>query len=315
MGSALFKTLEEQGQEIERGGGETMVAYPEAFAIVGLDISAEDLLALYPDEGKQHTRARAIILGIRDKTRVRKPPDRAFVATFRKGTEEPITLANLGPDHTGHVWIVVAKGRNRTMAQRAWNEANPRATWKILGFLKPFIHNDAAGIDAELEALESNAVSNVFVAEVPSTKADRAVMLAAKNRSNSDIAISIGVRGAQEVIYLLTLAECHDDVKTAVDDGLLTLVQAGDLAKHPHEEQARRVARLRAGPSRAAKNEAAAPREKARPAKYMLALAPKLPDRIYTQKEVQALVLHLGGNPKALDGHPELLAMAKGGEP
>lgn len=266
MGSDLFTALREQGSNIRRGGGEIAVGPPEDFIIIGRDFTAEKLSALYPDESAAHERARRIIAGIRDRTRTANDPPASFIASLRNGQEEPGKVANLGPDKRGKVRIVVVVGRQRNMGLRVWNRDNPARRWDFSGLVAPLKHNSKAGIDAELDAILSNAASNVFVAMPESGRADHAAMLAAKEMAHADIATAIGARDADHVRMLLDLAECCEAVHESVDSGRVPLSACADLKKHSHEEQARRVARRQAGPSRAAKNGAAQARAKSLPA-------------------------------------------------
>lgn len=312
MGSELFTALKLQKQDIERGGGESMVAPPEAFAIIGVDTTAENLTALYPEEdSKAHARARAIIAGIRDKTRTAKPPPAAFVATLRCGVRQAITLANLGPDRKGRIWIVVALGRQRTLGLRLWNAANPEQTHRLRGMLEPFAHNAKAGVDAELEALEANAASNVFVAMPESGKADHATMLAAKGKPIADIAITIGARDAEHVGLLLELAKCEPCVQDAIDSGKVAIGMAAIYSALAPEEQDRRLKRATAKGGKKGKSEAAPARAKTRPAPILASIERTVRASLATPivdpsvKDTDLLLL----------GYVEALRVAQGGDP
>lgn len=266
MGSEVFVTLKSQGRKLSRGGAETIVGPPEEFTVIGADITAEKLSALYPDESKAHARARAIIRGVVDRTRTKGPPPDWYVATFVGGVEEPPSAANLGPDKKGRIWFPIVKGRQRTMGLREWNRKNPKEAHDLTCFLAPLKHNDAAGIDAELDALESNTVSNAFVAMPDSGKADHAARLKAKGRSVAEIVGRVGARDAAHVAQLLALAECCEKVQNEVDAGHVLLADALVLCKLTPVEQVRRVARKQAGNGKAAKDASAPPRAKTKPA-------------------------------------------------
>lgn len=314
MGSELFTTLKEQGRPIKRGGGESAEAFPEEFTVVGVDISAEALCALYPDKGKMHARARAIVLGVRDKTRTAKAPTPAFVSTLRRGVRQTISLANLGPDTNGRIWIVVVIGRKRTLGLRIWNEANPEKRHEIKGMLEPLVHNSKAGIDAELEALEANAESNVFEAMEESSKADHALMLSAKGRAPEDIVITIGARNVEHVGLLLLLAECCDEVKEAVDAGRIGIAEVADLAKHKHDVQRQRILRRLAGPNRANKDAASPPRPKARSAKTLEAMEAEVWQRTGGTTSYETADRDAAIALARLEGAAAGLAYARGGE-
>ncbi len=266
MGSEVFVALKAQGRNLTRGGAETIVGPPDEFTIIGVDITVEKLSALYPDESKAHVRARAIIRGTVDRTRTKGPPPDWYVATFVNGVEENPSCANLGPDKKGRIWFPIVKGRQRTMGLREWNKRNPKATHDLTCFLAPLKHNDAAGIDAELDALEANTVSNAFVAMPDSGKADHAARLKAKGRSVAQIVGLVGARNAEHVGHLLALAECCEKVQAEVDGGRVLIAECLVLCKLKPEEQERRVARKTAGNGKAAKDGAAPARAKTKPA-------------------------------------------------
>lgn len=266
MGSEVFVTLKSQGRKLSRGGAETIVGAPEEFTIIGSDISAEKLSALYPDESKAHERARAIIRGVVDRTRTKGPPPDWFVASLSGGVTQFPTVANLGPDRKGRIWFPMVIGRQRNGGLREWNRRNPGNAHELTCVIAPLKHNDKAGIDAELDALEANAESNVFVAMPDSGKADHAARLKSKGKADADIAGRIGARDAEHVKQLLALAECCEKVQAEVDAGHVLLADALVLCKLTPEEQARRVARKQAGNGKAAKDASAPPRAKTKPA-------------------------------------------------
>lgn len=269
MSSGQFEGLEELG--IQRGGGaEPCHGPPEAFSIIGLDVSAEKLVSLYPETkgkiGEAHLRAVALIKGVRDRTRTTNPPPPEFVAAVgAAGIVQRILVANLGPDKKGKPWVITVAGRQRNWATRLHNEkAVPSDVREVIAELRGFPNR--AGIDAELTALETNAASNVFVAMSQSQMADHAVMLREKGISPANIAIRVGAKNADHVGLLFALAECGPEVQAVVDADKIPLAECPTLAKLGSEEQARRVLRKTAGPTKKEKDAAAPPRPKSMPA-------------------------------------------------
>jgi hypothetical protein len=252
---------------VRGGGGEFCHGDPRAFTILGLDIEAEKLVALYSETeghlGDMHRRAVAIIKGVCDRTRTVEPPPAEFIRSLGEGVEDAIIVANLGPDKKGKDWVVVVAGRQRTWGLRLWNEKVPAVErLEIPAEIRAF--RNRAGIDAELTALSTNATSNVFVAMRPSQLADHAIMLREKKLTPGNIAIKIGAKDADHVALLCALGDCAPGVQRAVDAMRLPLSACAHLVKLPIGEQERRVARQLAGKSPSAKNKAAPVRAKTR---------------------------------------------------
>lgn len=303
MSSQQVDQLKDVG--FRRAGEEGISAPPEAYTIVGLDVSAEKLTALYPAtsgrEGAAHGRARAIIKGVRDHTRVVDAPPPAFVASLSIGVQEPVAVANLGPDKNGKVWVLVCRGRQRTMGLRALNKTlPPQSRLELPGRIKAF--PNTKDIDAELTALEANAASNVFVAMRPSQSAAHATALAERGLAPANIAIRVGARDAEHVDLLLMLAKCVPEVQAAVDRDEIALAKVKTLHKLDPDEQVRRVTRQAAGANRNAQNAAAAPRAKTRPARVLVSLADTFRDSGHIAMPARDVVL-------------DVLAYAAGGEP
>lgn len=315
MGSSQFEGLEKIG--IQRGGGaEPCHGPPGAFTVIGLDISAERLISLYPETngklGEAHMRAVALIRGVRDRTRTSKPPPPEFVAAVgAAGVVQRILVANLGPDKKGKPWVITVAGRQRNWATRLHNEkADPADVREVIAELRGFPNR--AGIDAELAALETNAASNVFVAMSQSQMADHAVMLREKGIAPANIAIRVGAKNASHVALLFALAECGPEVQAAADADEIALAECVALAKLDLEEQARRVLRKKAGPTKKEKDAAAPPRPKTPPAARIVALrdafTKTVPQASFSRAEVLALLAFLTGQANALDAHEALKA-------
>jgi hypothetical protein len=284
MSSSQFDGLEALG--IKRGGGaEPCCGPPEAFTILGLDITPERLAERYPDtSGKlaaAHERARKLIRGVRDRTRsdANDPPPDGFVAAVgAAGIVQRIIIANLGPDKKGKSWALIVAGRQRDWGARIWNKkAGPTEQIEMLAELRGF--KNSATIDAELTTLDLNSASNVFVAMRPSQMADHAAMHSEAGRSDATIALRIGARDAEHVRLLLSLSKCSPEVQRQVDDNVLPLADCVNLALQAPEEQDRRVIRKTTGrgkngkAAREAKDAAAPPRVHAVPAKILGAVA------------------------------------------
>jgi hypothetical protein len=277
MGSELFQTLKDQKRKIGRGGAETLVGPPEEFIVIGVDVDADALCKKYPnpDTSKAHARAQAIIRGVVDRTRTKGPPPDWFVQSLAGGVRQFPTVANLGPDSKGRIWIVHVVGRQRNTGLRIWNKKHPDDTHDLTCVLAPLKHNDKAGIDAELDALEANAESNVFVAMAPSSLGDHAARLKAKGKSDAYIAGRIGARDAEHVRQLVALSECCEAVQQEVDAGRVALAACVALSKLAPEEQERRVKRTAAasanggGRAQAARDAVAPPRRRSVNAKVL----------------------------------------------
>jgi ParB family chromosome partitioning protein len=296
-------------------------ALPSDFCIVGgsgpNDRTAEQLLKLYPDDSANHRRARGIILGARDRLRVANPPPAAFVAACRNGLTQDVGTADLREDKNGRRWVVVVVGRQRVQARRILDAEGakrkpPAAPLSIFCIMSSFVGKD---FDAELAALEANCRSNCFVAEPPSTIADKARMLSEKGVADGDIALTIGALAAH-VPYLIALSKCEEAVQRAVDAGKVPLADCVRLSKLPAAEQVRLMDRKSAGRGRAAKDAAAAPRAKMMPAPRVVGLGKWLAasSDTWTGAEVGALLRRLAGDATALDGFARMRARLESAE-
>lgn len=267
-------------------------ALPSDFTIIGgsgpNDRTAEQLAKLYPDDSANHRRARAIILGARDRLRVAQPPPAAFVASCRNGLTQDVGTADLREDKNGRRWVVVIVGRQRVQARRIIDAEGakakpPEPALSIFCIMSSFVGRD---FDAELAALEANCRSNCFVAEPPSVLADKARMLSEKGMAHGDIATRIGASGgAEHVGFLVALSACDERTWPAFDAGKLPLAYALTLYKLPAEEQAQRVARKLAGSGKAAKDGAAAPRAKTKPAPVLEAIEAEARKAVATKRK------------------------------
>lgn len=331
MGSEGFVALEALGVR-RRSAGEESEGPPESYTIVGLDVSAERLLESYPDATSKgdrtgHPRARAIIAGVRDQTRVAEPPPEWFVESVGHKQEEPIVVANLGPDRGGKTWLVVVRGRQRTMALREWNSRQkPENRRNLFARIEGLRHT--AAINAELGALLSNVASNTHVAMRLSQKADHALMMRERGVPNASVAVHLGIADAAQVAHLLTLADCAAEVKEAVDAGRLALAEVSGYVKLDHDEQRRRVLRATAAGKgangkgdREARDAAAPARQKATARSVVeraVATVGATPERAYNHREVVALLNWAIGVPDDLcddlvgDDVRELVTAAQG---
>lgn len=285
--------------------------YPTKYTVIGVDTDAAVLIKRYA--GTKNAQYAADIIGaVVQKYRTAKPPPRYFVNSLTGGVNEPVVLCDLGPDAKGKSWAVVVDGRQRVLGLRIVNEENVAARpalprLMLAGVFRAFAHKGAG-----LAAAMVKAVSNVHVAMTPSQRADDAVDLNGRGVGLADIATAVGARDVAEVNLLLVLADCHEDVKVAVDTGKIGLAAVADLSKHKPEEQARRVARKDAGPGRAGKDAAAPPRVKAlaRPvAEAMAEQLTKTRDFAGNGADVAALVRYVLGDREQANGRPWLVTL------
>lgn len=314
MSSTQFEGLKD-ALGIERGGGaEPCHGPPEAFTIVGLDKTAEQLLALYPETagkiGEAHERARKLINGVRDRTRaddIEPPPE--FVASIgAEGIVQRIVCANLGPDKKGKPWVLTVAGRKRNCGARRWNKAHPADAVEMLAEMRGFTNK--SGLDAELAALDINSASNIFVAMRPSQMADHAAMHNEAKRPLGVIALKIGAKSPEHVTLLLALAKCEKCFQDAVDADKMALSLAPTYAALTPEEQVRRVGRVLAGKGNAAKNEAAPARAKTRPAPVLASIErtvrASIPDNIGQDRNPDV---------ERMQAYADGLRVARGGDP
>jgi hypothetical protein len=309
--------------------------YPDKYTVIGVDIDAAALIKRYVGtKGAQY--AADVIGAVVQKHRTAGPPPPRFVRSLIGGVNEPVILCDLGADAKGKSWAVVVDGRQRVLGLRLVNESNDAAKpklprLKLAGVFRAFAHS-GAGLAASLV----KCVSNVHVSRTHSQRADDAVDLDGRGVGYDDIATAVDARDVAEVAILLSLAGCAPEVQAAVDAGQVALADVAELAKHDHAEQARRVARKTAGPSRAAKTDAAPARNyRLRPAQ-VAALVTNLGqarhtyddaealeivergERLFTASQVARLVRRVAGEQAAIDGDADLQALlgaddAKGG--
>lgn len=296
--------------------GERFKAYPNDYVIVDgsgpNDLSASALLVLYPDDSADHRRARGIILGARDRLRVAKPPPCEFVESCRNGLTQDVGVADLRKDKNGKTHVVILVGRQRIMSRRILDIEGaamkpPEPPMAVICTFSAFIGKD---FDAELAALEANCMSNCFVAEPPSVKASRAAALTLKGKEPGYIALRIGANGAEHVDLLLGLAACHESVWDAVDANKVALAQARILRTLAPEEQKRRMDRVMAGPSKAAKEAAGPTRPKAKARPVVESVIAEL-RRTGHHAEAHLLAWALGGPVPILGAHRDAIDSAE----
>lgn len=288
--------------------------YPDKYTVVGVDIDADKLIARYKgSRGEKY--AADVVRAVVQKYRTAGDPPEYFVRSLTGGVNEPIILTDLGPDAKGKSWAVVVDGRQRALGLRIVNERNvalrPALPRLQLSAVFRAFRREGAGLAAALVKV----TSNVRVARTFTQRAEDAMDLYARGVSPDDIAPLVEAKDATEVALLVWLHECAVEVKDAVDGGKLALAEVAALAKHSHEEQARRVARATAAPKgengKAAKgkrNAAAPPRPKSKPRAHVLSLADRLDSndehrlrgRMFTGSEVAALLRYVANEDGAL---------------
>lgn len=307
--------------------GEGGQAPPEAYTIVGVDISAEDLKGRY-----KGTRREAFVCSIIDaavqRQRTKGPPPAGFVNTLRGGVNTPILVCDLNRDGTkdakdeegkkcGRNWVIVIEGRQRTMGLRQINAENTGAPKLGLRCIYQSFPSEGAGLAAALVKIASGA----RVARTFSQRAEDATDLDNRSVAHADIAPLVEARDEEEVKMLLCLAKCIPEVQESVDAGVTPLALCKVLCAQSETEQARRVARKTSGgagnaaPTRGQQDAAAPPRPKARPAVIAAGVARELTalakDSPEISPEILAIVDWFSGNDSALAKFPVLLKAAE----
>lgn len=253
--------------------------YADQFTILGVDIDPEALKKRY-DGTKRHAYVCAVIDGLVQKQRTKTGKAPAWmVRVLRTATHiPPIKVADLGRDGTldgwddssgkrkkaGKNWALVDDGRQRVMATRE-NDAASGATGQPRRMLS-CIYETYSAKDTYADAVMSRVGANLREARTFSQRAEDAADMARAKYAESDIAPYVEARDGAEVLLLLALDKCEQGVKDAVDAGRVPIADCSVLSRLSPEEQVRRVARKTAGDGKGAKDRAAAPRAKTKPA-------------------------------------------------
>lgn len=261
--------------------GDGAKGYPEQFIIIDLDVSATDLKARYAGT-KRHAYVCEIIDGAVQRQRTKQPPSAAFTRGLRRAKQIPaLSVCDLGRDGTkdgeeivdgqkrkaGLNHVIVIDGRQRDMATRENNRFDDQESGKPPRQLEcAYVTFPSTGTRDAVVLFKVG--SNVREVRTFSSRAEDAADMSRGGYSLDDIAPYVEATGAGEVALLLSLDGCCDEVKAAVDAGHIGLAAVTDLAKHSHEEQARRVAR-KAAPTKEARE--AAKKTRARPHPKVLA--------------------------------------------
>lgn len=207
---------------------------PKHFTILDVDIGRAELIKRY--EGKPTEIA--IIEGIRQDRRQKALGDPAFVESCESGVTEDIQFIRLRPDNQGKSWLIVDKGNNRCFALRIVNEQR-----KLAG-MPPFLipakqaARPGSGDAAGKYAAERHHLSNVRAKMLPSHKAEAAASLRGNGLAPHSIVRYIdGVDTEAEILDLLALDKCVEEVKDAADSGAIKVSAAIKLAEMNEDEQ------------------------------------------------------------------------------
>src|SRR5512147_719447 len=220
-------------------GRETGRKYPEELTIVGLDVTEEYLLGRYPTDSRADENARAAIVACRDEKRLDPPPEH-WINQFALGNPPPIECYRLPPYCRGKLWVVVFKGRHRTMAQRELNgrckkKAERQKSDILLIPLRPEKMTRA-------EALIAQSGSNNFIPESLECRAARAIDMREARLGMEVIVTMLAQGGGQPVVDdLLAWGEVFPllsaEAVRLANAGKLSLGRAKRLAKLQVEEQ------------------------------------------------------------------------------
>lgn len=284
-----------------RRGGDRQFAAPEGLTVIGADIKAHELKALYAGNEWSCKVIQALV----DRRAEKGPPPAYFWKALRGGVTHAIHVVSLGIDTNGKEWIVVAEGRNRTLGLREVNIEREQAADEPLEIEVQLVTLPRAsdGIAAALRALDLKITSNVHVPMAPSDTADRVMELSDQGLPPASIAHKLGLReevADVEVPQYLALAQCVDEVRNAVDAGTLALAKCIRLAKKSEDAQRAAVA----------PKEKSAAREQRRtlPGDFMTSWAAALPSKY---DAAIAALKFAAGDLRAIDGYPSLKEAAE----
>lgn len=274
--------------------------WPEDLTIIGLDITEDDLLALFDRDRASDKIARAVILGLRDADRLEAPTP-GDVRAAEDGVD-PIEVSILGPDKDGKRWTVVRDGRQSAMCVRINNhKAKTKNDRQMVNF---FVRREVDEDGSTLRAMKSKMAMGKVV--TLKTQAFRAWELHHEQHQPVEEVARILTRSDEDP-ELWTAAEllewaplfqdlCPDAIALA-NKGALTLARAKRLAKLDHEEQ---MAKLNPPAKPAAEK-----RPKAISAKRGMAIAAEAAKVGMTVEEV-AIMRFFAGDATALDTYPKL---------
>jgi hypothetical protein len=238
-------------------GGELWRMYPEKLTIIGLDISEEDLLARFPGDGRVDENARAAIASCRDETRIGGPP--AWFKNRLAMSEglPAVECFKLPPDTRGKIWVIVFKGRNRTLGQREINSGLKKAERQQVDIkLLPLRGEKKLSRQA---ALIAQAGSNSFIVPSLQTRAAYALEMQ-EERVGMDVIVTMlttrnanspeeMAEGESEIRQLLQWAEIFpllgEEATRQANAGALKLGRARKLAQLRPEQQDEELSRPR----------------------------------------------------------------------
>lgn len=251
---------------IERGS-DTGTPYADQVEIIGVDISAEDLSALYVGT-KREKWVCEVIRGLIQLQRTKRGTAAQWLIDAMRdnpANPPPIATCDLNLDRHGRNHVVVVAGRQRTMARRVEDAeivaaGRPKSDRRQL--TSTSVVFPATGTYAAV--VNYRVVENVHDRRSFAARAEDVFDLRSSGRSAESLTREGEVSTVEEVHMLLALHECDDAVKDAVDAGKEALSMALVYVKLDTDEQRRRILRKLAGTNGKAKDAAAPARAKTR---------------------------------------------------
>ncbi len=262
---------------LARNCTESAKDFPEAYTVIGVDITEEDIRKRYAGNDL----ALAYIDAVLQINRNTDGPSPAFIRTLYAGVIDPVSYIALGPDRYKKSHNVMLSGNMRILGMRPANKARERngdAPLKVIGF--PFTFSGKDEKEKAGKARDVKSYANVRNPMRLSHKAELAAQYDREGMSDEDIALRCEVLTTRDVKelrdYAGALPRLSPESRAAIDSGKVRLGRAvAALAKLDHAGQSASLApkerKARSGKG-AAK---AAPKPKA-PAASVLPWAPKM---------------------------------------
>lgn len=293
----------------ENGADSKFVRWdPFKYTIIGLDVTADELLSRFTGDRPSDQIARSVIKGVQDKDRLDAPtPGDIALAKTAKNIPR-VTFATIGPDRDGAYYDVIVAGRQRGMTLRIVNQIHEEAgephLKRVLSGERHVFRFDPTA-DTELEAMLMLNLENQHKRETLLVLANRAANFRARGLTDEAIAVQMtrSDEGPLKVADLLAWADLFPQLTSRAiqraEAGKLSVRQAKRLAGLSEKEQHDRLDRMEF-PGRYKVG-----RPKSISANKGKAIADEA-ERVGMAKETVAIMRYFAGDADAIADHPRL---------